>query len=69
MVNTRESQCNGQSSNNNNNNNKNANLEQPLTTQNQPMQAMLQTLNNMQPIQQQAPPPPPPHQSHLAEFL
>jgi hypothetical protein len=37
------------------------------------MQAMLQTLNNMQPNQQadqqQAPPPPPPHQSHLAEFL
>jgi hypothetical protein len=30
------------------------------------MQAMLQTLNNMQPIQQQAPPP---HQSRLAEFL
>jgi hypothetical protein len=33
------------------------------------MQAMLQTLNNMQPNQQQAPSPPPPHQSHLAEFL
>jgi hypothetical protein len=37
------------------------------------MQAVLQTLNNMQPNQQahqqQAPPPPPPHQSHLAEFL
>jgi hypothetical protein len=33
------------------------------------MQAMLQTLNNIQPNQQQAPPPPPPHQSHLAEFL
>jgi hypothetical protein len=33
------------------------------------MQAMLQTLNNMQPNQQQAPPPPPPHQSRLAEFL
>jgi hypothetical protein len=45
MVNTRNSQCNGQPSNNNNNNN--ANLEQLLTTQNQLMQAMLQTLNNM----------------------
>jgi hypothetical protein len=67
MVNTRNSQCNGQPSNNNNNNN--ANLEQLLTTQNQLMQAMLQTLNNMQPNQQQAPPPPPPHQSRLAEFL
>jgi hypothetical protein len=37
------------------------------------MQAVLQTLNNMQPNQQahqqQAPPPPPPHQSRLAEFL
>jgi hypothetical protein len=68
MVNTRNSQCNGQPSNNNNSNN-NVNLEQLLTTQNQLMQAMLQTLNNMQPNQQQAPPPPPPHQSHLAEFL
>jgi hypothetical protein len=52
MVNTRNSQCNGQPSNNNNNNN--ANLKQLLTTQNQLMQAMLQTLNNMQPNQQQA---------------
>jgi hypothetical protein len=72
MVNTRNNQCNGQPSssnnNNNNNNNNNANLEQLLNTQNQLMQAMLQTLNNMQPNQQQAPPPPPPHQSHLAEF-
>jgi hypothetical protein len=66
MVNTRNSQCNGQPSNNNH---KNANLEQLLTTQNQLMQVMLQTLNNMQPNQQQAPPPPPPHQSRLAEFL
>ena len=49
MVNTRNSQCNGQPSNNNNNNHNNANLEQLLTTQNQLMQAMLQTLNNMQP--------------------
>jgi hypothetical protein len=68
MVNTRNSQCNGQPINNNNSNN-NANLAQLITTQNQLMQAMLQTLNNMQPNQQQAPPPPPPHQSHLAEFL
>jgi hypothetical protein len=66
MVKTRNSQCNGQLSNNHNNH---ANLEQLLTTQNQLMQAMLQTLNNMQPNQQQAPPPPPPHQSCLAEFL
>jgi hypothetical protein len=64
MVNTRNSQCYCQPSNNNN-----PNLEQLLTTQNQLMQAMLQTLNNMQPNQQQAPPPPPPHQSRLAEFL
>jgi hypothetical protein len=77
MVNTRNSQCNGQPSssnnNNNNNSNNNANLAQLLTTQNQLMQAVLQTLNNMQPIQQahqqQVPPPPPPHQSHLVEFL
>jgi hypothetical protein len=71
MVNTRNSQCNGQpsSSNNNNNNNNNAHLEQLLTTQIQLMQAMLQTLNNMQPNQQHAPPPPPSHQSRLAEFL
>jgi hypothetical protein len=67
MVNTRNSQCNGQPSNNNNNNN--ANLEQLLTTQNQLMQAILQTLNNMQPNQQQAHPPPPPHQSRFVEFL
>jgi hypothetical protein len=44
MVNTRNSQRNGQPSNNNNNNNNNtnnANLEQLLTTQNQLMQVML----------------------------
>jgi hypothetical protein len=77
MVNTRNSQCNGQPSNsnsnsnnnNNNNNNNNAHLEQLLTTQTQLMQAMLQILNSMQPNQQQAPPPPSPHQSRLAEFL
>jgi hypothetical protein len=74
MVNARNSQCNGQPSNNNNSNN-NVNLEQLITTQNQLMQAVLQTLNNMQPNQQahqqQAPPPPPPppHQSRLAESL
>jgi uncharacterized protein (DUF2267 family) len=71
MVNTRNSQCNGQPSNNNSKNN--VNLEQLITTQNQLMQAVLQTLNNMQPNQQahqqQAPLPPPPHQSHLVEFL
>jgi hypothetical protein len=76
MVNTRNNQFNGQPSNNNNNNsNNNANLAQLITTQNQLMQAVLQTLTNMQPNQQahqqQAPPPPPPppHRSHLAEFL
>jgi hypothetical protein len=71
MVNTRNSQCNGQPNNNNSNNN--VNLEQLVTTQNQLMQAVPQTLNNMQPNQQahqqQALPPPPPHQSRLAEFL
>jgi hypothetical protein len=47
MVNTRNSQCNGQpsSNNNNNKNHNNANLEQLLTTQTQLIQAMLQTLN------------------------
>jgi hypothetical protein len=64
MVNTRNNQCNGQPSNNNN-----AHLEQLLTTQTQLMQAMLQTVNNMQPNQQHVPPPPPPHQFRLAEFL
>ncbi len=49
MVNTRNSQCIGQPSNNNNDNN--AHLEQLLTTQTQLMQAMLQTLNSMQPNQ------------------
>jgi hypothetical protein len=65
MVNTRNNQCNGQPSNNNNNNN--AHLEQLLITQTQLMQAILQTLNHMQPHQQQVPPPP--HQSCLTEFL
>jgi hypothetical protein len=52
MVNTRNSQCNGQPSNNHNNsnnNNNNAHLEQLLTTQTQLMQAIVQTLNSMQP--------------------
>jgi hypothetical protein len=70
MMNTRNSQCNGQPSNNSNNN---VDLEQLIATQNQLIQAVLQTLNNMQPNQQahqqQAPPPPPPHPSRLAEFL
>jgi predicted XRE-type DNA-binding protein len=66
MANTRNSQCNGYPSNNNNNN---AHLEQLLTIQTQLMQAMLQTLNNMQLNQQQVLPPPPPHQSRLVEFL
>jgi hypothetical protein len=39
MVNTRNSQCNGQPGNNNNNNN--AHLEHLLTIQTQLMQAML----------------------------
>jgi hypothetical protein len=73
MVNTKNSQCNGQPSNNNNNSNNHVNLKQLIAMQNQLMQAVLQTLNTMQPNQQahqqQAPPPPPPHQSHLAEFL
>jgi hypothetical protein len=72
MVNARNSQCNSQPSNNNNSNN-NVNVEQLIATQNQLTQAMLWTLNNMQPSQQahqqQAPPPPPPHQSRLVEFL
>jgi hypothetical protein len=52
MVNTRHSWCSGQPSNNNNDNTNNTNLEQLLNTQNQLMQAMLQTLNNMQPAPQ-----------------
>jgi hypothetical protein len=60
MVTTRNSHCNGQPSNNNNNNhNTNSHLEQLLTTQTQLMQAMLQTLNNMQPNQQQTSTPSP----------
>jgi hypothetical protein len=71
MVNTRNSQCNGQPSNNNNNSNNNVNLEQLIATHNQLMQAVMQTLNNMQPNQQahQQQAPPPPHPSYLVEFL
>jgi hypothetical protein len=65
MMNTRNSQCNGRP----NNTNKPINLEQLIATQNNLIQVVLQTLNNMQPHQQQAPPPPLPHQSHLVEFL
>jgi hypothetical protein len=52
MLNTRNSQCISLPNNNNNNNNNNVNLELLITTQNQLMQAALQTLNNMQPNQQ-----------------
>jgi hypothetical protein len=75
MVNTRNNQCNGYASNNQannaNNTNNNPHMEQLIATQNQLMEAMLQTLNhlqlNQQVHQQQAPPPPP--QSRLGEFL
>jgi hypothetical protein len=74
MVNIRNNPRNDLANNaNNNNSNNNVNLEQLITTQNQLMQAVLQTLNNMQPNQQvhqqQVPPPPPPHQPRLVEFL
>jgi hypothetical protein len=50
MVNTRNNQCNGQASNNQaNNGNNNPQLEQLIATQNQLMQAVLQTLNHQQP--------------------
>jgi hypothetical protein len=53
MVNTRNSQCNGQASNNQANNaNNNPQLEQLIATQNQLMQAVLQTLNHLQLNQQ-----------------
>jgi hypothetical protein len=71
MVNTRNNTCNGQANHANNNNN-NPQIEQLLATQNQLMQAMLQTLNQLQPnhqAQQQYQPPPPPPQSRLGEFL
>jgi hypothetical protein len=72
MVNTRNNPCNGQASNSQSNNtNNNPQIEQLIATQNQLMQAVLQTLNhlhpNLQVHQQQQPPPPP--QSRLGEFL
>jgi hypothetical protein len=72
MVNTRNNHCNVQASNTqaSNANNNNSPMEQLLATQNQQMQAVLQTLNQLQPNQQarqQQPPPPP--QSRLREFL
>jgi hypothetical protein len=51
MVNTRNNQSNGQPNNNNNNSNNPINLEQLIAMQNQLMQVVLQTLNNMQPNQ------------------
>jgi membrane-bound lytic murein transglycosylase B len=75
MVNTRNNQCNGYASNNQannaNNTNNNPHMEQLIATQNQLMEAMLQTLNHLQlnqQVHQQQPPPPPP-QSRLGEFL
>jgi hypothetical protein len=53
MVNTRNNQCNGQASNNQaNNDNNNPQLEQLIATQNQLMQAVLQTVNHLEPNQQ-----------------
>jgi hypothetical protein len=75
MVNTRNNHCNGQASNTqaNNANNNNSQMEQLLATQNQLMQAVIQTLNQLQPNhqaqQQQQPPPLPPPQSRLGKFL
>jgi membrane-bound lytic murein transglycosylase B len=64
MVKMRNNQCNSQASNNQANIAKNnPQLEQLIATQNQLMQAVLQTLNHLQPNQQvhqqQQPPPPP----------
>jgi hypothetical protein len=71
MVNTRNNHCNGQASNNQASNaNNNPQTKQLLATQNQLMQVVLQTLNQLQSNQQahqQQPPPPP--QSRLGEFL
>jgi hypothetical protein len=71
MVNMRNNHCNG-SANNTQTNNNNAHMEHLLAMQNQLMQAVLQTLNQLQPIhqaQQQQQPPPTPPQSKLGEFL
>jgi hypothetical protein len=70
MMNTRNNYCNGQASNTQANNNI-SHMEQLLATQNQLMQAVIQTLNQLQPnhqAQQQQQPPPTP-QSMLGEFL
>jgi hypothetical protein len=73
MVNTRNNQCNGQASNSQTiNANNNPQMEQLIDTQNQLMQAVLQTLNHLQPnqqVHQQQPPPRPSPQSRLGEFL
>jgi hypothetical protein len=69
MVNTWNNHYNGQTNNANNNN---PQMKQLLATQNQLMQAVLQTLNQLQPnhqAQQQYQPPPPAPQSRLGEFL
>jgi hypothetical protein len=72
MVNTRNNSCNGQASNSQTNNtNNNPQIEQLIATQNQLMQAVLQTLNHLQlkpQVHQQQPPPPPP-QPRLGEFF
>jgi hypothetical protein len=72
MVNTRNNSCNGQASNSQTNNTtNNPQIEQLIATQNQLMQAVLQTLNHLQlnpQVHQQQQPPPPP-QSRLGEFL
>jgi hypothetical protein len=50
MVNTKNNHCNGQDSNPlaNNANNNNSQMEQLLATQNQLMQAVVQTFNQLQ---------------------
>jgi hypothetical protein len=70
MVNTRKNPCNSQASNSQPSNTKNnPQIEQLIATQNQLMQAVLQTLNHLQlnpQVHQQQPPPP---QSRLGKFL
>jgi hypothetical protein len=44
-------------------------MEQLLATQNQLMQVVIQTINQLQPNHQAQQPPPPPPQSRLGEFL
>jgi hypothetical protein len=71
MVNTRNNQCNGQASNSQTNStNNNPQMEQLIATQNQLMQAVLQTLNHLhlnQQVHQQQPPTP--SQSRLGNFF